>query len=651
MDSWHSRSAADVERSLACIWRGAADMERSLARIWRGERRGGQEDVLLVGATFGALSMAGLCAMGWWRDRSDERVLKIQVDEFRTEVQGAQLVPQPHLDTSQAPKADPAPAELDRKPVPQLDQPKHSRLRTPPGSPMPSPRQAPAASIYLDTEPVLQLRETPGARLETPPGSPPPSPAQAPPGSAERWDHELAQAMAAEAAAAAYVSQSESESPSPRFQVERRAHIVEADDKELELEIEGRAYLVDRTSSRVFSLDGCPAEPQMIGTWDEEASSVSFYLDEFDEKTVQDVTETVAAAPHAHRAAAAGIVVEANTSSRSIPSSAGSSLSPPSTSAPRVTFQMDTVDAAPHNQRANGAAIISEANTSPPSICSAAGSSPSPPPVSAPRVTFQLETPQQSHAAELQHELDRVSHNARIREKELLARLDKLDSALVRVRAEAVATEAAKWRREIGEERISAASALQTQHAQATRKCSEMQLRLKAELDAANRRWRREIGAERISAARELAVHGRQHMSAAKIQGWWRRRHLALDLRTLVQATAARHKRDKCAENATRAALHAAVDLATDPEATATCAMLQGELERVREAYVASLQEKRTAAAAAEEMRDALIDRLDQVCILAVLPCVWHSKFLNFHIVCVPGSIGSHRACEGNPTV
>lgn len=542
--------------------------------------------------------------------------------------------------------------------------------------------EAANAELRAELQALLeeQLSRAPGAAASSPELDVQRSPQleQTAPGSAESWDREVAQALAAEAAAAAYVSHSESGSPlaksmageleaaqafekelefgmsglamrdqqqtaaatiqgwwrrgrharalravlqasaarrrqderienagrsidtafgtaSPRRTIERPAQIVDADDKEVELEVDGRAYLVDRTSSLVFSLDGCASDPQMIGTWDEAASSVSFIVDD----------------------------------------------------------EVETDPIPPQIQEPSGSASVVEAvSDSSPSVSSAAGSSPSPPPVSGPRksfVTFALQTPHQPEASDEQ--LDRISRQAKDREAELLGRLAEAHSALERTRAEAAATEAG-WRREIGEERISAtnqaALALQAREAQAVRQVSELQLRVKAEVDAANRYWRREIGAERISAAKDLALRDQQHTAAATIQGWWRRRHCARILFVLLRASAARRTEDERAESATRAALHAVVDLAADPDGTA--ALLQRELQQERASNTVLVEETKNCAAAAEEAREALIDRLDQVCAFVligaffVLPQDRHSRLSNStdNVWCLVPLVGAH---------
>jgi hypothetical protein len=557
---------------------------------------------LLLSAGAGACATAAVCSL--WLCELDSRRADGAADdkataELRAELR-AVLEALPRRDREPGPRpgleAEPEP-ELEPEPEPE-----------PESEPEPQPKHGPAPELEHDQAPALEPEpeHDPAPEPEPEPqwdqelstnaseftaASPPRAGAPPPPGSAEKWQHEAAEALAAEAAAAAFVSESESGSPSPRPTVQRPAKIIEADERELELEVEGRAYLVDRTTSLVFSLDGAAAEPQMIGTWDEGASLVSFYLDDDDDD--DDDNDDDGAQPNA-------------------------AASPP---------------------------MLPASNSS------AAGSSPSPPPAAppqGPRVTFQTpsqrqDTPLQLEVETLQLELDRISRRAHNREAELLSRLDSLRTAqaqaaqaaaaekaeaaagfgdlIEQARAEAAAAERAKWRREIGEERISAAqdkaSALQAQEADATRIQVELRLRMKAEMDAARRGWRRELGAERISTAEEQAARDRKQTAASIIQHGWRRRRMQMDFRALIMAAVATRTGGASAQGSDNSSTAAVADGAGH-ELPEVLLALRQELAHVRASCAAKCsalaEETRGQVAAAEQARDGLIERLDQVC-------------------------------------
>ena len=53
--------------------------------------------------------------------------------------------------------------------------------------------------------------------------------------------------------------------------------IIEEDDDNLEVEVGGKAYLVDKMNFLVFPLDDVEGEPDDVGTWDEDSRSIVFY--------------------------------------------------------------------------------------------------------------------------------------------------------------------------------------------------------------------------------------------------------------------------------------------------------------------------------------------------------------------------------------
>ena len=416
---------------------------------------------------------------------------------------------------------------------------------------------ATAAPPQPEEEPELELDSSStlvsGSPSRSPPSSrSPPHGAAEPPGSAERWLRDE-EALAFEAAATSYISESSDAGDSPRPVLELPAKIIEADDKELELEVAGKAYLVDRTSSCVFPLDDVVAgggEPLTVGTWDEASELVSFYIEPEPESAAGQPARTVSWG--------SGVGV------------GGDDLaSPPPTGG-----------------------------------SSAAGSSPSPPGKGP-----QGASPQQ----DLEGYRTLQLAQAREREEELLSRLDELrrqigderisyakDSKLLR---EALSTArndeaaaSAKWRREIGNERIAATTEkAAAEEAAASARESE----LRAELNAAESRWRREVGAERISAAEQLAARDTAQSAAAKIQRFRQRKLLQRDFRAMLHAHTEHH-------------FHALLqpDRPTQSERSAS-PMQAAALEALVEDYKLHAAGLTTGLAEAEGDRDALLGKLD----------------------------------------